>query len=130
MHLARENFSFSVAVGLVLGIAFALLGAIFMEPLLHLLGATPLLFPYCRDYLFILVLASPLAVFQVLFQTYFVTAGKPQLGLVVTVLGGLSNIFFWTMCSLWSSIWGCPAQPWLLPLAMPSPDCSALYTSW
>ncbi len=92
MHLARENFSFSVAVGLALGVAFALLGSLFMEPLLHLLGATPLLYPYCRGYLFVLVLASPLAVFQVLFQNYFVAAGKPQLGLVVTVLGGLSNI--------------------------------------
>ena len=48
MHLARENFSFSVAVGLALGVAFALLGSLFMEPLLHLLGATPLLYPYCR----------------------------------------------------------------------------------
>ena len=70
MHLARENFSFSVAVGLALGVAFALLGSLFMEPLLHLLGATPLLYPYCRGYLFVLMLASPLAVFQVLFQNY------------------------------------------------------------
>ena len=89
---ARENFSFSLAVGLVFGLSFSLLGLIFLRPLLMLLGATPLLYQYCYDYLFILILSAPFSVFQLLFQTYFVTAGKPNMGLTVTVAGGLVNI--------------------------------------
>lgn len=92
MQTARENFSFIVSVGFVLGMSFAVLGFIFLNPLLKILGTTPSLYSYCHDYLLILVLAAPLSVFQMLFQNFFVTAGKPQLGLVVTVIGGLSNI--------------------------------------
>ena len=40
------------------------------------------------------MLFSPFAVLQLLFQTFFITAGKPHLGLVVTVLAGIANIFF------------------------------------
>lgn len=39
-----------------------------------------------------IMLATPLAVFQMLFQTFFVTAGRPTLGLVTTVIGGCVNV--------------------------------------
>ena len=130
MHLARENFSFSVAVGLALGVAFALLGSLFMEPLLHLLGATPLLYPYCRGYLFVLVQASPLAVFQVLFQNYFVAAGKAQLGLVVTVLGGHVQYPFGLCVYCGFPYGGVPAQPWLPPFGYAIPGLFGLIYSW
>ena len=89
---AKENFSFIVLVGAVIGVAIATAGILFIEPLIYMLGATPSLYDYCYEYLFILVLSVPLSVFQMLFQSFFVTAGKPHLGLTLTVLGGGSNI--------------------------------------
>lgn len=89
---AKENFSLILCVGGILGIVFLVLGIAFLEPLIHLLKATPLLYDYCYDYLFVLILAAPLAVFQMLFQLFFVTAGKPHLGLSLTVLGGIANL--------------------------------------
>lgn len=89
---AKENFSFIVLVGAVIGVAIATAGILFIEPLIYMLGATPSLYDYCYEYLFILVLSVPLSVFQMLFQSFFVTAGKPHLGLTLTVLGGASNI--------------------------------------
>ncbi|MEF2575356.1 MAG: MATE family efflux transporter [Eisenbergiella sp.] len=89
---AKENFSFIVLVGAVIGVAIATAGILFIEPLIYMLGATPSLYDYCYEYLFILVLSVPLSVFQMLFQSFFVTAGKPHLGLTLTVLGGVSNI--------------------------------------
>lgn len=89
---AKENFSLLLCVGLILGLAVLVLGTIFLRPLIHLLGATPNLYQYCHDYLQVLILTAPLAVFQMLFQTFFVTAGKPYLGLTLTVIGGFSNI--------------------------------------
>lgn len=89
---AKENFSFIVVTGAVLGIGFLILGLVFIEPLICLLGATPALYSYCYEYLLILIISAPLAVFQMLFQNFFVTAGKPQLGLSLTILGGVSNI--------------------------------------
>lgn len=92
MQTARENFSLAIAVGLVLGLCFLVLGTVFLEPLLGLLGATPALYSYCYDYLLILMLSAPLSVFQMLFQNFFVTAGKPHLGLGITIIGGVANI--------------------------------------
>lgn len=89
---AKENFSFIILTGGILGIGFMLSGLLFIRPLIHLLGATPALYSYCYDYLLILIISAPLAVFQMLFQNFFVTAGKPHLGLTLTVLGGISNI--------------------------------------
>lgn len=89
---AKENFSFIVLVGAVVGAAIVTVGVLFIEPLIYMLGATPSLYDYCYDYLFILVLSAPLSVFQMLFQSFFVTAGKPHLGLTLTVLGGAANI--------------------------------------
>lgn len=89
---AKENFSFIVLVGAVIGVAIATAGILFIEPLIYMLGATPSLYDYCYEYLFILVLSVPLSVLQMLFQSFFVTAGKPHLGLTLTVLGGASNI--------------------------------------
>lgn len=89
---AKQNFSMIVFVGFLLGIVIMIVGVIWIKPIIKVLGATPILYAYSYDYLFILLLACPLTVLQMLFQTFFVTAGKPHLGLVSTILGGLSNI--------------------------------------
>lgn len=89
---AKEKFSFIVSVGGIFGVVFLILGVLFIDPLILLLGATPELYANCYDYLFILIISVPMAVFQMLFQNFFVTAGKPNLGLALAVLGGVSNI--------------------------------------
>ena len=91
---AREKFSLLILTGLVLGVVLTVFGIVFLDPLLHLMGATPKLYRYCYDYIYILLLATTLYIFQLLFQTFLVTAGKPHLGLAVTVVGGLSNVVF------------------------------------
>lgn len=89
---AKENFSMILCVGTILGIVGALVGTIWIDPIIRMLGATDALYPYCHDYLYILMLACPMTVLQMLFQTFFVTAGRPYIGLSLTVLGGLSNV--------------------------------------
>lgn len=89
---ARQNFSLIVLAGLVLAAVIAVLGMVFLEPMLRLLGVTPLIETMCREYLAVMVLATPLAVLQMLFQSFLVTAGKPRLGLILTVLSGTANI--------------------------------------
>lgn len=91
---ARENFSLIICAGAVLGILFAVFGMLFIEPIIHLMGATDALYPYCYEYLWILVVSAPLAIFQVLFQNFFVVAGRPNVGLIMTIIGGVSNIVF------------------------------------
>ena len=89
---AKENFTLIVCAGIVTGLLISLVGLLFLEPVIRGLGASDLLFPYCRDYITILLMFAPANVMQCLYVNLFVTAGKPQLGLWLSVLAGLTNI--------------------------------------
>lgn len=91
---AKENFSMLVILGFMLGVLLAIIGMLFLEPLLEFLGADAKIYPYAADYLTVLMFFFPLSILQMLFQYFFVTAGKPNLGLIATVLGGVANIVF------------------------------------
>lgn len=89
---ARQNLSLLVVVELILGILFAVVGDLFIRPIIAFLGASPIQFPLCVTYARILFSFAPAFFLQTSFQTFLVTAGKPTLGLIVTVLSGVSNI--------------------------------------
>lgn len=89
---ARENFTFLVLVELGIGVVTAALGNLFIRQIILLFGATPLQYEACERYLRILLAFAPAFFLQTAFQTFFVTAGKPGLGLAVTVIGGVMNV--------------------------------------
>lgn len=91
---ARRHFSFITLVGIIFGVCFTIFGIIFLEPLVWAMGANEATFQLGCDYLFIMLMFTPMAILQMLFQTLFVTASKPYLGLTVTILGGITNIVF------------------------------------
>lgn len=89
---AREDFSFLTLVSFLFGIAILLIGNIFIEPIVRALGSTDALLPYCVDYLSVSLLLAPAAMLQMMFQTFFVTAGKSLIGLMLTISGGVANM--------------------------------------
>lgn len=89
---ARADFTLIILAGAVIGTAILALGLAFLDPILRLLGASDAIFDLCRDYGRAMLLFAPACVLMMLFQTLFVTSGKPKLGLIVTILGGLLNI--------------------------------------
>lgn len=89
---AKENFTLICILGLILGIIISIIGYIFIDDIIIALGATDLLYEYCYDYLSVLIICTPLSIFQMLFQTFFVTAGNPTRGLIITFMGGIANI--------------------------------------
>lgn len=89
---ARQNFSAIILVGCVLGIILALIGTVFLDDLILGLGANAKVLPYGRAYLGLLIWFAPAVLVQVLFQSLFVTAGKPQLGLAVMIGAGVTNL--------------------------------------
>lgn len=89
---AREDFSFLTLISFLFGIAILLIGNIFIEPIVRALGSTDALLPYCVDYLSVSLLLAPAAMLQMMFQTFFVTAGKPLIGLMLTISGGVANM--------------------------------------
>ncbi len=93
-ELAQKHFTFLIAVGIVVGLLLAFLGTFFIDEIITALNSDPLTYDYCKDYLFLIALGSPFAVLQMMFQFLFITAGKPNLGLVSTAIGGVLNIAF------------------------------------
>ena len=89
---AREGFALLLAAGLIAGVLFTVLGLTLAEPMSRLLGASPALLGYCTDYLRILMAFAPAYILQLMFQSFFVVAGRPGLGLWLTVAAGLANM--------------------------------------
>ena len=91
---ARSNFTLIVVTGAVIGLAVTVTGLLFLDEIILGLGASEVLFPYCRDYLGVQLMFAAFNMMQVLYQNLFVTAGKPTLGLVLAVLAGILNLVF------------------------------------
>ncbi len=91
---ARSNFTLIVLAGVMTGMLITAAGLLFLDEIIWGLGASEVLFPYCRDYLSIQLIFAAFNMMQVLYQNLFVTAGKPALGLALAVLAGIANIIF------------------------------------
>ncbi len=91
---ANKYFSLFVYVVFVLGVIFAILGIVFIRPVSASLGAEGELLENCVVYARIILAALPFYVLQLLFQSFFPAAEKPQLGLAVTVSAGVTNMVF------------------------------------
>ena len=89
---ARSDFTLLSLLSALIGLLFPLFGLPFLRPIMHLLGTSVAQMDDCMIYTRILLLFAPMLFLQTVFQSYFITAGKPMLGLVVTVLGGVANM--------------------------------------
>lgn len=89
---AGENLTLLTLVAAAVGVLLFLAGTVWLEELVHALGAGGRLTPYCKAYLGTLLLFVPANVIQTVFASLFVTAGRPGLGLALSVLAGISNI--------------------------------------
>lgn len=89
---ANRYFSLFVYVTFALGLIFAALGIVFIRPVAILLGAKGELLENCILYGRIILLALPFLVLQFLFQSFFVAAEKPRMGLFVIVAAGITNM--------------------------------------
>lgn len=89
---ANQYFSLLVYLGLGLGFVFGALGVIFIRPVAVLIGAEGQLLEDSVVYGRIILSALPLFMMQMQFQSYFITAEKPTLGLAVTAVSGITNM--------------------------------------
>lgn len=89
---ACENLTFIVLFAIAFGFVLAVLSFLFIDPIIYALGSNEQIYPYCRDYVLPLLLFFPANILQLQFQSLYVADGKPQIGLGVTIIGGLTNI--------------------------------------
>lgn len=89
---ANEYFSMLVYVDAATGIVFSMVGFVFIRPIAQLLGANEVLLRDAVLYGRILLLGNAAFMLQNSFQTFFAVAEKPQIGLMVTVAAGVTNM--------------------------------------
>lgn len=89
---ANRYFSMIVLFAALAGAALGILGIIFMRSAAHLAGAEEQTAELCVLYGRIVIAALPAFMLQNVFQSFFVTAEKPKLGLWMTVAAGTANM--------------------------------------
>lgn len=90
----KANQIFSMLVYFILGLG-SLLSVLFfayMRPISLLLGAEGRMVQECVGYGRICIVAAPAFMLNMAFQSFYMTAGKPQLGTIMSVACGLTNI--------------------------------------
>jgi putative MATE family efflux protein len=91
-YRANQYFSMLIYSMLIIGAIFAVAGFFILPEILKMLGAQGELLNYSVLYGRIVLVALPFFITEFAFQSFFVTAEKPQLGLYVTIFGGVLNI--------------------------------------
>ena len=90
--LAQKYFSMLVFVTFIGGMFFMILGQVFLRDVAILLGAKGNMLTECIKYGEICLCSMPFFMLQSLFQELFITAEKPKLGLMLTLLSGCTNM--------------------------------------
>ncbi len=89
---ANSYFSFLVYVTFGIGVVIAVAGQFAVPSIARLLGAKGKTYEYCVLYGRVLLGAQPFFILQNIFQSFFVAAEKPALGLIVTAAAGVTNM--------------------------------------
>ena len=89
---ANHYFSMLVYVTVVGGVLLTALGELLLRPMCVLLGAKGEMLENCVLYGRIVLLALTAFMLQNVFQSFLITAEKARLGLIITVLSGVTNM--------------------------------------
>ncbi len=89
---ANEYFSFLIYVTIAVGLTLTVVGFGVLRPIAMLLGAQGQMLENCLVYGWTILAFQTAFMLQFVFQSFFVTAEKPKLGLAVTVAAGLTNV--------------------------------------
>ena len=100
---ANAYFSMLIYATMLGGIFLSVLGAILIPSICSLLGAKGELLSDCVLYARLSFISMPAFMLQNVFQSFFVTAEKPHLGLYVIIAAGMTNM---VLDFLFVGVWG------------------------
>lgn len=91
---ACRYFSMFIYTAIGFGVILSIFSVIFIQPIAELLGAEGDMLHYCVIYARILIISMTAFILQFAFQSLLVAAEKPQIGLLVAIAAGITNIVF------------------------------------
>lgn len=92
LHSANRYASTSFFVAIILSIVIAILGLLFLNPLLRLLGSTKTILPYARNYGKYILLAAPFFAGSCVCNNIMRYEGRASLAMFGLVAGGVLNM--------------------------------------
>ena len=90
---ASVTASLSVAACLATGLLISILGIIFIEPLMKLLGSTDTILPYAKGYAKYILVAAPIMMMTFALNNILRYEGKAFFAMIGLTAGGVINIF-------------------------------------
>ncbi|MGL5616698.1 MAG: MATE family efflux transporter [Sarcina sp.] len=91
-ELAKREFSFILVVNLILGIILSFITLFFLDDINRFLGGSGAVLEYANQYLRITAIIMPITFIKVIFDYFYAVIGKPTMGVVVALVGGVANI--------------------------------------
>ena len=88
---ARRIFSFITYVTIISGVLITIVSIIFLRPIASFLGADGSMLEDSVIYGGIILIALPFLMVQYAFTSLVVAAEKPKLGLIITIIAGVTN---------------------------------------
>ena len=89
---SNKLFSMIIYLSIIVGAVITVLGIVFIRPVADLLGAEGQMLDDCVTYGRIVLLSMIPFMLQIEFQSFFITAEKPKLGLFATLAAGIANM--------------------------------------
>ena len=89
---AREQFSLIIYLIIGFSLVIGILVFLFVPQIAAMMGAEGAIYDNCVIYGRILIAALPAFMLQILFQNFLVVAEKPQMGMVIAISSGVTNI--------------------------------------
>lgn len=101
---ANEYFSMLIYLLIILGVILTVIGIAFIEPIARMLGAEGQMLSDCIIYGITILVALTAFLLQNAFQSFLVVAEKPAMGLIISIIAGVTNmlldflfIYVWKM---------------------------------
>ena len=91
-HQAEDLASLGFFSSLILGTLVGVLGLLFIEPLVFLLGATETIYPHAIDYLSIILLGAPIMAASFVLNNLLRYQGYSFYGMIGVTIGGVLNM--------------------------------------
>lgn len=91
---ARSNFSLIVIFTLLFSLLIVGLCFIFFNNIIEFLGADKSLLNYCNEYAKYSLYFFSFSTLSFVFNIFFITSGRANLGLIISLIGGVINILF------------------------------------
>ncbi|MBE5855408.1 MAG: MATE family efflux transporter [Lachnospiraceae bacterium] len=92
LEKSKRISTFSIYASLAFGLLVTLIMLLFQQPILGLLGADETTWTYATAYYRWLVLGAPVIIFSLMPSNLLRTVGKPNAGMVITILGAVINM--------------------------------------